>query len=262
MKIRTGPWAGTGITKLNMNSWKLSILWVATALVSGCINHGVSTRQTDLTQLNQKALAEFPALIRFVDMCFPQSTSRPHHQTRDASRLELWKPASVGDLQANHLSHIKRTVLEVPGGGGRYKESQTLLTYSNHHEINISNQIFRFDRSNRRVHTQCTLYLPGRNHLSLCTALGKALNKAPDANQRFSNQNVHLIHWNITVDGHPVRLGCKGHQLTPHQENSQQKFSPPATFTGASLSLSINHEKALPTISRVNGLNLRFYEGR
>lgn len=141
-----------------------------------------------------------------------------------------WRTASETDLEAASLEMLKKTVLEMPGGGARVSEEQQLLALQipdNTAPLILSTERRIADGQTRS--TRCALHTAGA-FLSQCEAMGRLAGKAPDSNQRYEATGAHFIRWQGIVENRPAVLGC---ETTPQ--------SPTLAYSGTVLSLTVDY---------------------
>lgn len=141
-----------------------------------------------------------------------------------------WQPASETDLKAAALEPLKKTVLEMPGGGARVSEEQQLLALQNPNDaVPLILSVERRISDGRTRSTRCALHTAGP-FLSQCEAMGRLAGKAPDSNQRYEATGAHFIRWQGTVENRPAVLSC---ETTPQ--------SPTLDYAGTVLSLTVDY---------------------
>ena len=154
---------------------------------------------------------------------FPQSVST-------LALDQGWRPASETDLEAAALETLKKTVLEMPGGGARINEEQQLLALPiPDSAVPLIVSAERRMADGRTRSTRCALYTEAP-FLSQCEAMGRLAGKAPDSNQRYEATGAHFIRWQGTVENRPAVLGC---ETTPQ--------SPTLAYSGTVLSLTVDY---------------------
>lgn len=126
---------------------------------------------------------------------------------REHLPAEDWLTAGKSQLEELSLQRLKKAILEIPGGGGKYKQTQSLFFKS---EENVS-LVLNLEESyskNRLVSEKCELYSKV-DFLENCAALGKFLNRTPDRNQIYKQQDAQFINWQSTINNRPALIRCK-----------------------------------------------------
>ncbi len=115
-----------------------------------------------------------------------------------------FSPVGDRELAKAGLQGMKKQVLEIPGGGGRYrdtqeflaKESRFLLLEERHEHGKLSS-------------AKCRMVSSEEEFLSVCAALGKTLGKAPDSNTRYTGSDGQFLKWNSALANRPALVGCE-----------------------------------------------------
>lgn len=202
-------------------------------LASGCTAAPSPSLQNTITAIDiDKVEGNAPAQ-EFARLCL--SGNQAIDQLADFARADGWMDADLPELKLAGLGNLHRAILEVPGGGGRYRETQVLLQYNSRTENLVVNMMERFDRENKLVRTECSLYAISKPYLPICTAVGILLNRPPDSNRRFKHASAHFIRWNVTIANRPASVRCDG--VGP----SENAKSDPGTFTGTTISMIVDH---------------------
>ena len=150
-----------------------------------------------------------------------------------------WTKATDKVLDEAGLSPIKKIVLEIPGGGGRFDEEQRLISKSHDQEAMIGNLERRYIGT-QTLSSSCSVY--GKvEHLKTCETIGRLLDKAPDPNQRYAHNNSHFIRWETRIDGRPATISC---DYVPESQS--------LTYDGTVLSLVIDHTQKAKQVFTAN----------
>ena len=175
-----------------------------------------------------------PLVAAFQDTCLKYPGQLP--AIRDSATREGWSQASDGDLSAEGLTALRKLVLAIPGGGGRFDEEQLLLSRSVVNSRDVLNLERRY-RGDETLATLCDIH--GRHDfLKSCEALGRLLNRAPDHNQIYRDKEAHFIRWNVVLDGKVAVISC-----------DKAPNSAVLPYAGMVLSLKVDHARPAPVKS-------------
>lgn len=201
-------------------------------LASGCTVASSPSPQNTITTVDiDKVEGNAPAQ-EFARLCL--SGNQAIDKLADFARADGWMDADLPELKLAGLGNLHRTILEVPGGGGRYREAQILLQYNSRTDNLVVNMMERFDRQNKLVRTECSLYAISKPYLPICTAVGILLNRPPDSNRRFKHASAHFIRWNVTIANRSASVRCDG--VGP----SENAKSIPGTYIGTTISVIVD----------------------
>lgn len=172
-------------------------------------------------------------LTAFVQQCLGQINSSSEFAALAVQNG--WQAADSAILEEAGLSRLKKTVLEIPGGGSPVRETQSLFSKRYRNAVFILGIEERYERR-RRLNTSCSLYGQGEPLLKVCAALGKIIGRAPDENRRYEGSNSHFITWRSTPGDRPTQIRC--------QQSPQSQILP---YAGVVLSKLVDQS---PVISR------------
>ena len=167
---------------------------------------------------------------------------------------EGWRDAQYDELEKAKLKNLRRTVLEIPGGGGRYRETQSLLTRGSDSGVIFLNLMQKFDRREKLISSQCSLHIEDADHLPICTSVGKMLNRAPQSNSKFSKTNSQFIRWNVVFNNYSASVRCDG-MGTLADEDDHEAVEENQQFTGTVISLVV--DRTVKQISKRRTSNLQ-----
>lgn len=214
-------------------------------LLSSCVSVG---DKPDLGTISQELFVdkeqEADLLQAFHAICLSAGTMPEDWQA--AADETGWTQASDEHLKAAGLSGLRKKVLSLPGGGGRFDEEQIILTDS----VMRLPTIINLERRYKGVQTLSSVCAAFAKvpFLQSCEALGGMIGKAPDDNRKYAGSDAHFIRWEVRVNGMPGNISCERAPNTPS-----------LPYQGTILRLSINHLErdpgltANPPVSAVRG---------
>lgn len=205
----------------------------ACLLLQACVT-GIDPVFTETAPREMSAGLSGP-VAAFREVCL---TGRTFPQSITTLALDQgWQMASEDDLKAAKLEKLRKSILEMPGGGARISEEQQLLA------LRIPDAsaplILSAERriaSGRIRSTRCALYTADA-FLNQCEAMGRLAGKAPDSNQRYEATGAHFIRWQGVVENRPAALAC---ETTPQ--------SPTLAYSGTILSLTLDYTQHQGTV--------------
>lgn len=210
-------------------------LVISFALVSAC---------TSMDPL-QSGLGKDPSMGGVFDreenplvVAFQQSCLSGQELPMEISHLVTangWQPAQETDLETSGLMPLRKMILEIPGGGGRFSEEQYLFSRPAQIGFDVLNVERRYFQQ-QTLATQCDIY-GAYDFLQNCEALGKLLKKAPDHNQTYKHNGAHFIRWNLAFNGKNVIVSCN-------------KLPAPSSTVPSNISLSLKIDHTIPTKSK------------
>lgn len=206
---------------------------VLTGILSGCTSGELIAAgvQEDTIISGDVDAQEHPLVAGFQDTCLKS----PGHlaDIRDAARGDGWLQATDEDLASQDLSVLRKMILSIPGGGGRFDEEQELLSKAFGEARDILNLERRF-KGAETLATRCDIY--GRHDfLKSCEALGKLLNRAPDHNQVYRDKEAHFIRWDVVLNGRIAVISC-----------DKAPNSTILPYPGMVISLKVDHARQVP----------------
>ena len=194
--------------------------------LQSCVT-GIDPNFTETAPREMAAGLTEPVIV-FREACL---TGRTFPQSITMLALDQgWRPASEDDLKAAALEKLRKSILEMPGGGARISEEQQLLALQT--PDFAAPLILSAERRIANGHTRstrCAVYTTG-TFLSQCEAMGRLAGKAPDSNQRYEATGAHFIRWQGVVENRPAALAC---ETTPQ--------SPTLAYSGTILSLTLDY---------------------
>lgn len=121
-----------------------------------------------------------------------------------------WREADRNGLAAAGLERLVRSVTEIPGGGGRFRDEQSILVYEDtgdpadsiHLEV-----LVRDDRDGNRS-ISCSVFARS-NLLAVCEATGRLLERPPDTNTYYEKRDARFLSWEAMLDGMPGSVSCR-----------------------------------------------------
>lgn len=197
--------------------------------LSGCVSEANTQNDIALAlRTNPEVLLEVDddAVSAFHSLCLSGITLPD--EIRSFALLEGWQDASDEQLSDNGLSRLRKLVLVIPGGGGRFDEEQNILF----HRFSKTNYIASLERQfvgSKTQLTKCDLYAK-TPFLKSCESLGKLLNRAPDYNHIYKENDAQFIRWKTQIEGKAGTISC----------NHAPK-SPTLPYDGVSLSLRVDY---------------------
>lgn len=214
---------------------RLTVL-CALAALAACSQTTISSRTPDLafaapiSELLENG-ASSTAVSYFQDLCL-----RAPHSPADGKALALrlgWQTASNEELQNAGLGNLRKAILEIPGGGARFREEQEIVSrriIDGDGRAAILVGAFERRIAGQEVRSsQCSVYLQD-DFLKTCETLGQFVGRAPDRNQAYPQRGAHFIQWAIRLDSREALLNCA---RTP-----QSVLLP---YEGITLSVSVDH---------------------
>ncbi len=127
-----------------------------------------------------------------------------------------WIVANDDWLATNGFAGLRRTVLQIPGGGAHVSETQAVFQKAG----STGAMALSIETSKSRDGGQtakCTVHVMNADHLAVCASLGRALGRAPDRNQRYKDRDAQFIGWDMHHGGKPTRIGCDKPSVPPVQ---------------------------------------------
>ena len=173
--------------------------------VSACTQQGSLDKNRQETGLQADMASANPHVERFHKICLAENASQAKRY--DLASVQGFSDASDASLKAAGLLQLKKTVLEIPGGGAPVSETQKLMARSGDTGSVLALEQ-RLEKS-RPVSTYCKLYAASENYLEMCEALGKVIGRAPDANKKYKTGNAHFINWHVSLHGKNTRISCE-----------------------------------------------------
>ncbi|MGB7334923.1 MAG: hypothetical protein WBD01_03940 [Salaquimonas sp.] len=155
----------------------------------------------------------------------------------DYASARSWTLSNAGGLEAAGLTPLKKHVLSIPGGGGRFDEEQIILSLGDPQNQMTLNLERRYS-GETTLSSFCEIYSK-QEYLRTCEALGKGIGRAPDHNQRYADKNAHFIRWEANTNNMPASISC---------ETAPQSAVLP--YSGISLRLRIDHTETLSAKSQ------------
>lgn len=197
-------------------------------LLTSCVS---TNRDTDISTissaLNTEGVLQSKLITAFRQVCLSGGTS-PERWMSAVTAAGNWQTSDDTSLGAAGLQGLRKLVLAIPGGGGRFDEEQTLYSISDPSEQLVLNLERRYT-GEKTLSSKCEIY--GRyDFLKTCQALGTAIGRPPDHNQRYDNRGAHFIRWDTLVKNKTSTISC---------ETAPQ--SPTLGYDGISLHLRIDH---------------------
>jgi len=202
--------------------------------LSACVAASGQNSKNLVLSINAEEIDDNFTTREFARLCLARDYSVA--QSVELAKTDGWEDAADGDLKNSGLENLRRKILEIPGGGGRYRETQTILKYALAENNLFANLMERFDRHETLVSTECTFYLDQQNYLPVCTALGKLLKRPPDSNNKFPNSNSQFIRWNVIISEKTASLRCDGMGKKKTGTRSVKK----KPFTGTIISMVVD----------------------
>ncbi len=222
---------------IHFASIKSASLIFATLFLVSCSASATKNQKELVSSIDLALVQESEPAKTFANLCMANNKSIP---TIEALALETkWLLAEVKDLEKAKLSKLRRTILEIPGGGGHFRETQTLLIDKSHETKRFLNLMQKFNRQDKLVSTKCVFYVEGENHLPICTSIGKLLKRPPDSNSKFSQSNSQFIRWNIVLHAKKGSVRCDG-MGTIEADAKQDTKTNANGFNGTIVSLTID----------------------
>ena len=172
-----------------------------------------------------------PLVAGFRDTCLnsPGQLAEIH----DNATSNGWTQATDDDLASQGLVALRKLVLTIPGGGGRFDEEQLLFSRAYAETRHILNLERRYT-AKETLSTRCDIY-GHHDFLKSCEALGRLLNRAPDHNQIYRNNEAHFIRWDVVLDGRMAVISC-----------DKAPNSAIMPYRGMVLSLKVDHARPAP----------------
>ena len=205
----------------------LSILLGLSACSAETTSHGSGEDKLDLSLVADNGTeTSFPEANEFKRTCLSGA-----HLPEDAKIIATgsgWSEAGSRELEEAGLTQLRKTVLSIPGGGGRFVEEQEILSKTSSEGSMILNLERRISGDETRS-TLCALY-SRTEFLKACEQLGREIGKAPDRNQKYPEREAHFIQWQTLIDGKEATVSCS---RTP-----QSALMP---YDGTVLSVLIDH---------------------
>lgn len=134
-----------------------------------------------------------------------------------------WRMAHDSELEQFQLPDLRRKILEIPGGGGRFRDAQQIFSYKSDKLALIANVQQRVDRKTQlRVRSDCVVYAKNSEGLSTCAALGQLIGKAPESNTRMKETGSHFIKWSIAYANETQHFKCSVHAPLQQAETAGQ----------------------------------------
>lgn len=185
----------------------LRIISLFTFMLTSCVaqNKSVDLAALDLSQLGNTEQEIQPFADRFASLCIKNISdiSKVLPQENELN----WSVTNDEKLNSLGLTNLRKKILEIPGGGARYRETQNIYVDENEGSPLVLNIEERFE--NEQLSSQKCEFYAKENLLESCAALGKILKQAPDRNQKYPEQNAHFISWNLKAGDRPAHLVCK-----------------------------------------------------
>lgn len=179
--------------------------------VTGCTTINTSTLdlpsigQTEIDTVKRSTANEFAAT------CL--SSKSNVKLLREKVEANGWQLANDDDLKDIKLSKLRKKILDIPGGGGHYSETQSIFKKNIGNQILILNLEEHFSRNNPDI-DHCEIYSTDEL-LANCTQIGSILKRPPDRNQKYQSQNAHFIGWSIAHDNKAGDIMCKKNPKQP-----------------------------------------------
>lgn len=212
------------------------------SLLCGCTAGGTPNPTNRITSIAMDEVEGVPPAQEFARLCLAQNKSIA--QLVEFAMSDGWQNADDDILNNAGLPNLRRQVLEIPGGGGQYRETQSILNNQSEEDALIANLMQRFDRKDALIRTECTLYAREKNHLPICTAIGDLLKRPPDSNQRFKQTASQFIRWNITISDRPASVRCEGIGTGANSQGGSRE-----RFTGTIISMIVDQANVVKPIS-------------
>lgn len=188
--------------------------------VSGCVNSGLTATDFNPAKAAPVSSVDNPLAHEFAAVCL-SAKGRVDVLRREVER-HGWKKADDSDLDTAGLARLRKKILKIPGGGGRFSESQTLYQKKDAGILFTLSLEERFERGSA-ISSICSIHAD-TEFLPVCASIGKYLVRPPDRNQKYESRNAHFIGWaisfgqkaaNVTCEQAPEsRLGDKGVSLS------------------------------------------------
>lgn len=209
------------------------------ALISvGCTNNAKTSKNIvasiDLDEIDGHVMAQ-----EFARLCLEEN--RSISQLVEFAKSDGWQVTNSDALKQAGLAKLKRTMLEIPGGGGRYRETQSILSLGTATVDLIANMMERFDRGNNLVRTECTLYSSQTDYLPVCAAIGTLLNGPPQSNKKFPHSNSHFIRWSIEINQRPASVRCDAIGIVSKDKQTEDARHKDI-FTGITISMIVDQD--------------------
>ncbi len=204
--------------------------------LSGCITGSEQNTAGVIMAVDVDEIESIPAAHEFARLCLARN--KQISSLIEFAKTDGWREGDDEFLNAIGLGDLRRKILSIPGGGGRYHETQSILIYDSKTEIMTANLMERFRRDNKLVRTECTLFVKSPDYLQICTAIGKLLKRPPDSNQRFKRTGSHFIRWNISMENNPASVRCEGLGVVESTGNPTDKMT--NGFSGTVISMIVN----------------------
>jgi len=214
---------------------RITSLIFAGFFLAACTTGG-SVRETAIPAHSASPPHQQPAERSALLTAFVQQCLGPVNSSSEFAALAVqngWQAADSAILEEAGLSRLKKTVLEIPGGGSPIRETQSLFSKRNRDTILVLGIEERYERR-RRLNTSCSLYAQGEPLLKVCAALGKIIGRAPDENRRYKGSNSHFITWRSTPGDRPTQIRC--------QQSPQSQVLP---YAGVVLSKLVDQSPAI-----------------
>ncbi|MCF6320203.1 MAG: hypothetical protein L3J32_00310 [Rhizobiaceae bacterium] len=212
----------------------------------GCVAGNSQDFGSVITGTDISSIEDGSAVGEYARLCLPQNYSMT--QAIEFARQQGWQDASDSELQNIGLGNLRRKILEIPGGGGRYRETQAILKFNGQDENILANMMERYDRHGKLVRTDCTIYTTQQNYLPICTAIGKLLKRPPDSNQKFQRSDSQFIRWNVIIANKPASVRCDG--IGAKTATDEQKFA------GTAISMVVDQSVVLPVLPNKANSNI------
>ncbi|MEZ5871709.1 MAG: hypothetical protein R3D32_07645 [Nitratireductor sp.] len=134
--------------------------------------------------------------------------------TNSAETERLWSEPDDSALAAAGLTSLKKAILEMPGGGAVVSERQ-LLRQARFGNTGIVLAVEAVLERDKPVRLSCNMFSRDEQLLETCTALGRAIGKAPDANRKYPALDAHFIEWNVQLEAKPGLVTCERAPRSP-----------------------------------------------
>ncbi|MFK7902956.1 MAG: hypothetical protein AB8B49_08965, partial [Nitratireductor sp.] len=171
----------------------------AAFMLCSCVASELALEKIDTSALNQPLHNAFVSEFRKIYIYTNGNVERIRNNTLSKD----WLIASDEYLKLGGLSALRKKVLKIPGGGGKFSHSQTLHYKLSQHGSFYLNLEERFYK-NKLNNNYCALYSK-IDFLSTCEAAGKMMGRAPDRNQIYKKNDAHFISWNFKLSGRDVK---------------------------------------------------------
>ena len=221
---------------------KSTSLILATLFLVSCSPSATHNQKELVSSIDLALVQESEPAKTFANLCMANNKSIP--AIEELALETKWLLADDKDLEKSKLSKLRRKILEIPGGGGHFRETQTLLIDKSHEQKHFLNLMQKFNRQDKLVSTKCVLYFEEENHLPICTSVGKLLKRPPDSNSKFSQSNSQFIRWNIVLNAKKGSVRCDGMGTVETEAKSTEDKSAAIKetngFNGTVVSLTID----------------------